>query len=74
MGQIHMQYHHMGMDYGQGGKFDCPHCGKSIFLEARTLPDGTGDYIIIAFAAKPEQLEQEFEGQEEQSELDGQTS
>jgi hypothetical protein len=56
----------MGTDYGgPGGEFDCPHCGKSIFLEARTLPDGTGDYIIMAFAAKPELLEQEFELQEE---------
>jgi hypothetical protein len=55
----------MGTDYGEMREFNCPHCSKSIFLEARTFPDGTGDYIIIAFAAKPEQLEQEFELQEE---------
>jgi len=65
MGKIYMRYHPMRADYGEGGKFDCPHCGKSIFLEARTLPDGIGDHIIIAFAAKLEQLEQEFEKQEE---------
>jgi len=65
MSQIHMNHHHMRTDYGAGGEFDYPHCGKSIFLEARTLPDGTGDHIIIAFAAKPEQLEQESELQED---------
>ena len=65
MGQIHMRHHHMGTDYGEMREFNCPHCGKSIFIEARTLPDGTSDYIIIAFAAKPEQLEREFEWQEE---------
>jgi hypothetical protein len=55
----------MGSDYGPVEEFDCPHCGKSVFLEARTLPNGTGDHIIIAFAAKPELLEQEFEEPEE---------
>ena len=64
MGKIFMQYHHMGTDFGETATLECPHCKRQILIEVRTLPDGTGDSIIMAFAGQQQDLQKEFEPEE----------
>ena len=61
MGKIYMQYHHMGTEFGEAATMECPHCKRRILIEVRTLPDGTGDSIVMAFAGQQLDLQKEFE-------------
>jgi len=60
MGKNFMQYHHIGTDFGETATLLCSHCKRQVLIEVRTLPDGTGDSIVMAFTGQQQDLEKEF--------------